>query len=164
MMIQAVRGNLRAALMKSSFISGCVLPPLSFLVQLLTSVPYLCSVVSTGLSAYRDKTTISNFAAAGGKSALTLCASACEQGSLQKSMSKYPHPLGLSSFCAIGFCFLFLWLCSVVWLLRACICNRDTDALLKPLGSFWLSVHLQDTCWSILGEKCLCGVKATLGA
>lgn len=94
--------------MKSSFISGCVLPPLSFLVQLLTSVPYLCSVVSTGLSAYRDKTAISNFAAAGGKSALTLCASACEQGSLQKSMSKYPHPLGLSIFCAIGFYFLFL--------------------------------------------------------
>ncbi|KAF2982757.1 hypothetical protein EK904_004477 [Melospiza melodia maxima] len=32
---------------------------------LLTCVPCLCSVVSTGLSAYRDKTTISNFAAAG---------------------------------------------------------------------------------------------------
>lgn len=60
--------------MKSSFISGCVLQPLFLHVQLLTSVPHLCSVVSTGLSAYRDKTTISNFAAAGGKSAVTLCA------------------------------------------------------------------------------------------
>lgn len=67
--------------MKSSFISGCVLLPLFFLVQLLTSVPYLCSVVSTGLSAYRDKTTIGNFAAAGGKSAVTLCASVSKQGS-----------------------------------------------------------------------------------
>uniref|UniRef100_A0A8C0Z8R7 Complex I assembly factor TIMMDC1, mitochondrial n=1 Tax=Cyanistes caeruleus TaxID=156563 RepID=A0A8C0Z8R7_CYACU len=39
------------------------------------------NMVSTGLSAYRNKTTISNFAAAGGKSAVTLYASGWKQGS-----------------------------------------------------------------------------------
>lgn len=78
---RAVRGGLRAGLMKSSFISGRVLLPVFFHVQLLTSsVPYLCSTVSTGLSVYRNKTTISHFASAGGKAAVSLYFSLYEPG------------------------------------------------------------------------------------
>lgn len=87
---RAVRGGLRAGLMKSSFISGHVLLPVFFHVQLLTSsVPYLCSTVSTGLSVYRNKTTISHFASAGGKAAVSLCTFLfMSQGRKRKSISR----------------------------------------------------------------------------
>lgn len=95
---EAVRGNLRVGLMKSSFISGCVLLPVFFHVQLLTSsVPYLCSTVSTGLSVYRNKTTISNFASAGGKTAVSLRTFLfMSEGRKWKSMSRSPSLLDLS--------------------------------------------------------------------
>lgn len=87
---RAVRGGLRAGLMKSSFISGHVSLPVFFHVQLLTSsVPYLCSTVSTGLSVYRNKTTISHFASAGGKAAVSLCTFLfMSQGRKRKSISR----------------------------------------------------------------------------
>lgn len=106
---KAVGGNLRAGLMKSSFIAGCVSLPVFFHVQLLTSsVPYLCSTVSTGLSVYRNKTAISNFAAAGGKTATTLCASPfMSKGRKRESVSRNPDLLDLSRSLAsvpLGFC------------------------------------------------------------
>lgn len=84
--------------MKSSFISGYVLLPVFFHVQLLTSsVPYLCSTVSTGLTVYRNKTTISNFASAGGKTAITLCTFLfMSKGHKRKGISRNPYLLDLS--------------------------------------------------------------------
>lgn len=96
---KAVRGSLRAGLMKSSFISGHVLLPVFFRVQLLTSsVPYLCSTVSTGLSVYRNKTTVSNFASAGGKAAVSLCTLLfMSQGHKRKSISRNLYLSDLNS-------------------------------------------------------------------
>lgn len=101
---KAVRGNLRAGLLPSSFVSGCVLLPVFLHVQLLTSsVPYLRSTVSTGLSVYRNKTTISNFASAGGKTATTAYAFlSVSRGPKWKSISRILYLSDLSMFLASG--------------------------------------------------------------
>lgn len=93
---KAARGNLRVGLMKPSLVSGCVLLPV-FSRVLTPSVPYLRSTVSTGLSVYRNKTTISNFASAGGKTATAACAFLSLRGPKWKSISRVPYLFDLST-------------------------------------------------------------------
>lgn len=160
--------------MKSSFISGCVLLPIFFHVQLLTpSVPYLCSTVSTGLSVYRNKTTIGNFASAGGKTALSLCIFLfMSEGLKRESRSRNLYCLDLSGSlasvsldlvsgsteCRCDFAPLFN--CYVPSLVTARYrCTSETVG--EYCGYQFIFKILVGV---FLGKKCLHRVKATLGA